>query len=272
MTRVRPWRSPSSFVPPLGRLQALPAGAKPITSWPNQDEAFADVANRLRDAIVGRAALKPWLTPAESPDIDARLSVLVSDQHQELRVVGDPGATPVHRGARLQVQVTLNRPAYVYVLWVTSGAIVQPLYPWSPGDWDRYPPHATQIARSHLVLPEPDPATGPGTWSIDSDQGAETAVLLVRERPLAGDAAAALPHALAAVPSARLAHPDNVLRCEYRRRAATEMTSTRVAFDFEPTDTPFAQHTFLRTRLENRFPLMHIVSFGNAGDHRHAGP
>ena len=36
---------------PFGYLQALPTNAKPITSWSNQDEAFADVATGIRRAV-----------------------------------------------------------------------------------------------------------------------------------------------------------------------------------------------------------------------------
>jgi hypothetical protein len=35
----------------FGKLQALPKDAKPITSWSNQDEAFADVAKGIRNAV-----------------------------------------------------------------------------------------------------------------------------------------------------------------------------------------------------------------------------
>lgn len=36
---------------PFAKLQALPADAKPVTSWANRDEAFADVARGIRAAI-----------------------------------------------------------------------------------------------------------------------------------------------------------------------------------------------------------------------------
>jgi hypothetical protein len=36
---------------PFGKLQALPKDAKPITSWANQDEAFADVAKGIRNGV-----------------------------------------------------------------------------------------------------------------------------------------------------------------------------------------------------------------------------
>src|SRR6266699_353602 len=37
---------------PFGKLQALPTGAYPITSWPNRDEAFKDVATGIRKAVM----------------------------------------------------------------------------------------------------------------------------------------------------------------------------------------------------------------------------
>ena len=36
---------------PFGRLQALPQDGRPITSWPNQDEAFLDVASGIRALV-----------------------------------------------------------------------------------------------------------------------------------------------------------------------------------------------------------------------------
>lgn len=36
---------------PFGKLLAAPTDARPVTSWPNQDEAFTDVAKAIRKAI-----------------------------------------------------------------------------------------------------------------------------------------------------------------------------------------------------------------------------
>ena len=36
---------------PFGKLQALPKNAKPVKSWADQDEAFADIAKGIRRAI-----------------------------------------------------------------------------------------------------------------------------------------------------------------------------------------------------------------------------
>lgn len=37
---------------PFAKLQALPRDAKPVTLWPNQDEAFLDVAKGIRRVVV----------------------------------------------------------------------------------------------------------------------------------------------------------------------------------------------------------------------------
>jgi hypothetical protein len=33
---------------PFSKLQALPKDARPVTTWPNQDEAFVDIARGIR--------------------------------------------------------------------------------------------------------------------------------------------------------------------------------------------------------------------------------
>jgi hypothetical protein len=54
---------------PFGKLQALPTDGKPVTSWKIRDEAFADVARGIRNAIGQLAVLQPksssW--PASQP-------------------------------------------------------------------------------------------------------------------------------------------------------------------------------------------------------------
>jgi len=41
---------------PFGKLQELPRDGKPVTSWKNRDEAFADVARGIREAVRSLAA------------------------------------------------------------------------------------------------------------------------------------------------------------------------------------------------------------------------
>ena len=51
---------------PFGKLQALPKDAKPVTSWPNRDEAFTDVAQGIRAAVEELAG--PSLRPSSPAD------------------------------------------------------------------------------------------------------------------------------------------------------------------------------------------------------------
>lgn len=56
---------------PFGKLQALPKNAKPVTTWPNQDEAFLDIAQGIRRTVAslrgGSAASSPLPSVAATP-------------------------------------------------------------------------------------------------------------------------------------------------------------------------------------------------------------
>ncbi len=54
---------------PFGKLQSLPTDGKPVTSWKIRDEAFADVARGIRQAVRQLAVLQPKSSssPASRP-------------------------------------------------------------------------------------------------------------------------------------------------------------------------------------------------------------
>ena len=54
---------------PFAHLQALPTGAKPITTWRNRDAAFADVAAGIRRAVEDLSSLAASATRAALPPI-----------------------------------------------------------------------------------------------------------------------------------------------------------------------------------------------------------
>ena len=64
---------------PFSHLQVLPANAQPVTSWPDRDDAFANIVKNLRPMIKElRSQLKTkadWLAEAEA--------LLAQDQHKE---------------------------------------------------------------------------------------------------------------------------------------------------------------------------------------------
>lgn len=74
---------------PFGKLMAAPRDGKPIHSWPDLDEAFLDVAKKIRDALPKTAA-----APARAAPIVASHSI--------------PQASPGPRSSNLRVSKTFT--------------------------------------------------------------------------------------------------------------------------------------------------------------------
>jgi hypothetical protein len=87
-----------------------------------------------------------------------------------------PGVLPLRAGDRFWIEARLNRPGYLYLLWVGADGKVAPIYPWKPGHWEGRP--ADEQRLDHLDLPEKvDKA-----WLLPPGKpGNETLLLLVRE-------------------------------------------------------------------------------------------
>jgi hypothetical protein len=94
-----------------------------------------------------------------------------------------PGAVPLKARDQFRIEARLNRPAYLYVVWLGSDGKVGPIYPWAAGRWDRRP--AQQAKTDRLDLPTPEDQA----WEIPpGEPGLETVVLLAREQsPLPRD-------------------------------------------------------------------------------------
>lgn len=77
---------------PFSKLQALPAGGKAVTSWKNRDEAFANIATGIRQAIEVilpglRAGSRTRVTSrANRPKIGGLLPYLCDRSEQELEL------------------------------------------------------------------------------------------------------------------------------------------------------------------------------------------
>jgi tetratricopeptide (TPR) repeat protein len=76
---------------PFGKLQALPKNAKPITIWPNQDEAFTDIAKGIRKVAEELREQRKQIGPPADTMADARTTdgvKTVSSQIPRPPVVG----------------------------------------------------------------------------------------------------------------------------------------------------------------------------------------
>src|SRR5439155_19645794 len=49
-----------------------------------------------------------------------------------------PGALPLRPGDGMRIEVQLNRPAYVYVVWLDTDGKATPLFPWDE-EWSKRP-------------------------------------------------------------------------------------------------------------------------------------
>ncbi|WP_166141426.1 toll/interleukin-1 receptor domain-containing protein [Methylosinus sp. RM1] len=70
---------------PFGRLLAAPRDGKPIQSWPDLDEAFLDVVQKIRDALPRTSAVKPTITASDNgmPDLITAISADITMYRKE---------------------------------------------------------------------------------------------------------------------------------------------------------------------------------------------
>lgn len=98
-----------------------------------------------------------------------------------LRLGEDAGALPVRTGEQIHVEVQLNQPAYVYLLWLDAQGDPVPLYPWHENeihsDLTRPPPSLSPRQRVH------SPTEETRGWSVSGPEGLETLLLLARRTP-----------------------------------------------------------------------------------------
>jgi hypothetical protein len=190
--------------------------------------------------------------------------VLLWDPHDASRRgvgIRDAAARPVRRSDQIRVKLVLNRPAYVYLLWIGGDGKVAPVYPWRPGDWHNRPQQEPPIDR--LSLP-PELDRG---WPMGGEAGMESIVLLARDTPL--PASVDLQSAVADLHPQKLQSPDSLVEFEGGHPITESMDHTRAPlfFDSQRIDDPLLQNQqLLEERLGRYFQFTSAVSFANRGE------
>jgi hypothetical protein len=162
--------------------------------------AVAGVAGLLLIGFFGYRVVIPWMFPASStPDkstgfpphqgrpplpkaagpLKGRIDLLVvkskDGKRRRLRLE-DQGSVPVKADDEIRIEARLDRPAYLYLFWMSSDGQVAPLYPWEERDWSKRPAQERKVKSTEL------PETVDKVWEIPaSPPGLETLVLLARE-------------------------------------------------------------------------------------------
>ena len=118
---------------------------------------------------------KPLPRALLSGTIDARVWNTADRSRRGLSL---KDAVPLRPNDWLRIEAQLNRPAYVYLVWIDSQGRPSPVYPWTPGDWTSRRSLESPIDRLSLP-PEADEG-----WPVRGPGGVETLLLLAREEPL----------------------------------------------------------------------------------------
>jgi hypothetical protein len=174
------------FKEPEGRYATARDMAKALRRWqsrrhwPTRRKVLA--LGALGVLLVLAVVLALLLHPDPPPPLLADMRVIIwnADPARKRMLLSDPQALPLRAKDQIRIEVELNRPAYVYLLWIGAEGAITPLYPWVPGEWDKRP---REVRTNQVNLPE---AVDQG-WSMEGASGMESLLLLARDEPLPAD-------------------------------------------------------------------------------------
>ncbi len=97
-------------------------------------------------------------------------------------------ALPLRKWDWIRIEAKMNRPAYLYVLWIRADGQVDPLWPWITPDPERATtwtdPRGAERPRQELKLPKDAYPDISGVPLGEEPPGVVTLLLLAREQPL----------------------------------------------------------------------------------------
>jgi predicted Ser/Thr protein kinase len=193
--------------------------------------------------------------------IDVRI---LEEGNPERRNVGLKAnwALPLQAKDKIRVVAWVNRPAYLYVIWINADGTVDPVYPWKPGHWDQRPDKEQPVQELSL------PTDEDGWWEIkEGKPGMESLVMLVRETPLARDIN--LEKLVAGLPKQRQQNFFAAVWFENGKVVQDEAERGPNFFDVKRTNDPVLRtQLLLREQLGPLSDYSRAVSFANRGKPR----
>lgn len=168
------------------------------------------------------------------------------------------GVLPLQPRDTLRIEVEVNRPAYLYLIWIDAEGKPIPLFPWRPGTWE------DGSLREHPLKEVSLPEEG-GGWPMEGVSGMETLLLLARETPLPADVS--LPTVLDALPcdEGRFLKPRWYENWEPRSREGDRDRGPNVWRTEPVAERAPDRHQVLQQQLAAYFSYSLSVSFPVAG-------
>lgn len=209
----------------------------------------------------GELTVRVWTDPKlTEPNARPKVGIAVDDRSRE--------ALPIRNIDLVHIEVTLNRPAYIYLFWFPGeGGPPSPLYPWNP-----HPNQGFEMTPEQKPVREVhSPDRLDDGWGIKGPSGLETAVLLAKDKALTSKELADLQHEIGTLPATPLG--TDLRECAWLWRESTEVggawTHRGTNRGIDTTDSRklvdgpvFA----LLKRMQPRFDLVKAVRFAHVGD------
>jgi serine/threonine-protein kinase len=252
-------RQPDDRYTTMGDLIAsLERSLRPKAPW----AWWAAVATAAAVALL-LIAWRPWqaaeaerrqVVPLKG-DLDLRVTQKGNPLRQAL-LLHQQHALPLRTDDEIQIDVAVNRPAYLYLVYLDSQGGATPLFPWKKRDWRQRP---AEERRDWLRN------TGP----LDAGpSGVESLLLLVREEPLPEDGD--LPKLFAGLPKQNEL-PDPRSRAWFENGELVRHDPDRgppvLIGQGDPRDDAVVQtQALLRDKLRPLFPYTRAVCFAFQGD------
>jgi hypothetical protein len=201
--------------------------------------------------------------PALEGYVDVRIWEKGNPDRFRLRL-SQEGALPLKAGDLIRIEAQLNRPAYLYLVWVDTEGKAHPAYPWVPGKWDQRPAAEKPVDR--LNLPEESaPEGGAGGWVVpEGKPGMATVLLLARDSPLPREVD--VPALFAGLPVPEYQNPFAVVWFRNGEVVRDEAERAAAWFNVQQINDPVLQmQALLKGRLQPHFRYTRAVSFANGG-------
>jgi hypothetical protein len=234
----------------LGALMPLPG------RW------WADPGPREGPALAGSIDIVVYESATAGTD-----SFQPGDSARQGLHLQDRRALPLGPRDWIRIEATVNRPAYLYLVWIDTDGRATPLWPWRSGAWTDRP--APEQPRVRLNIP--DPESGKDIMPLDlGSPGVEALILLGRDAPLSPDENQTVRQAMtlrsarwATVPAA--AELDVAVWLENGERVSDESTRAPIPDKAASSGDPEIRIRELMGGLRDIFPYTRAVCFGNRG-------